>query len=234
MITKIHHAMDIIFSNDIEKLTNDLCLDIKNQLDCYLQLKENVWVLFSGGNTPKKLYEKLSIQNIDWSRIHISLTDERCVPVDSDKSNEFMLKTHLLKNNAKNANFYSLIDAVDSHSSQKQSLFDIYSQVKSIDLLLLGMGEDGHTASFFTESDNLTSSLDKNNEELYTRLKLSRERHDRVTLNYNLLSKSKKKYLFFTGQEKIDIIEKALKSNNPMKYPILMFLKMPIKIFLTS
>ena len=96
------------------------------------------------------------------------------------------------------------------------------------------MGEDGHTASFFTESDNLTSSLDKNNEELYTRLKLSRERHDRVTLNYNLLSKSKKKYLFFTGQEKIDIIEKALKSNNPMKYPILMFLKMPIKIFLTS
>ena len=233
MITKIHHAMDIIFSNDIEKLTNDLCLDIKNQLDRDLQLKENVWVLFSGGNTPKKLYEKLSIQNIDWSRIHISLTDERCVPVDSDKSNEFMLKTHLLKNNAKNANFYSLIDAVESHSSQKQSLFDIYSQLKSIDLLLLGMGEDGHTASFFTESGNLTSSLDENNKELYTRLKLSRERHDRVTLNYNLLSKSKKKYLFFTGQEKIDIIEKALKSNNPMKYPILMFLKMPIKIFLT-
>ena len=234
MISKKFRSMNVNFSHDIEQLTNDLCLDIKNQLVQGLQFKDNLWLVLSGGNTPKELYEKLSTQDIDWPRINISLTDERCVPVDTDKSNEFMLKTHLLKNNAKKANFHSLIDAVNSHSSQKQGLFDIYSQKKSIDLLLLGVGEDGHTASLFSESANLASSLDKKNEQLYTRLKLLRESYDRITLNYNLLSKSKKTYLFFRGLRKIEVIEKALESDDPMKYPILKFLKMPIKIFFTS
>jgi len=233
MISKNFQSMNINFSDDIEKLTNDLCIDIKNQLDLGLQVKDNLFIVLSGGNTPKKLYEKLSTHNIDWSRIHLALTDERCVPVNTHKSNEFMLKNHLLKNNAKTANFHSLIDLAESHSSRNQNFFDIYPKNNPIDLLLLGVGEDGHTASLFSESANLASSLDKNNKELYTRLKLSGESHDRITLNYSLLSKSRERYLFFKGKRKIEIIERALKSDNPMKYPILKFLKMPIKIFFT-
>ena len=65
MISKKFRSMNVNFSHDIEQLTNDLCQDIKNQLVQGLQFKDNLWLVLSGGNTPKELYEKLSTQNID-------------------------------------------------------------------------------------------------------------------------------------------------------------------------
>ena len=207
------------FSSEIEKLLKNILLK-----------KEEAWVVVCGGSTPIDLFVSLSNKTIDWGRVNITLTDERLVPINNEKSNEGMVADYLLQNKASKANLFGLNNIVNikQHKSSNTCFLD---SIDEIDLLILGMGSDGHTASFFSQDPNLPSILNLNNKDSISYVELPSSLVSRVTLNYSVLSKSKKTCLYITGEDKKITLSLALKSNNPLEYPIAIFLKKVIDIY---
>jgi 6-phosphogluconolactonase len=123
--------------------TTDLIIE---QLSAQLQQQARASLMVSGGSTPAACFELLSESDLPWSRIDVTVTDERNVsPVHAD-SNENMVREKLMSANAGCANFVKL------ESSTVLSLFPFACT-------LVGMGEDGHFASLFPDSPQLEAGL---------------------------------------------------------------------------
>lgn len=121
-----------------ELLVDALAHKIVTALSLAIEQKGFATLLLSGGSTPKKLFAKLSNRALSWENVRVSLVDERCVSVQSEASNERLVRENLLINAAKSAQFYGLMEL----NSAFEDLFE------SPDVVVLGMGLDGHTASF--------------------------------------------------------------------------------------
>jgi len=124
-------------------------------------------VALSGGSTPKGLYALLAAaefaSRIDWARVHLFWGDERCVPPDHPESNYRMVQEALLsKIEIPSANVHRMTGedeparAAARYEGELRQLLPLRSGVPSFDLILLGLGEDGHTASLFPGSAALT------------------------------------------------------------------------------
>jgi 6-phosphogluconolactonase len=124
-----------------------------------LLAKQNATLVLTGGKTPKPVYELLGTQacstHIDWERIHIFWGDERCVPPENPESNFGMAYDALISRiPVPQENVHRMRGELDPEQAAKlyeREILDFFqgSGVPSFDLLLLGMGEDGHTASLF-------------------------------------------------------------------------------------
>ena len=115
-------------------------------------------ILLSGGSTPKDLYLWLSKQNLDFSKIKVGLVDERYVPLESPYSNEALIAATLFHNTTATG----LIGMVADSENPEQNLKVVtaqYSAFKNADFVLLGMGDDGHTASIFPNDSASTAAL---------------------------------------------------------------------------
>ena len=211
-------------------LNETLAINIANDIKILLTIKKNIWMVVSGGNTPSDLYKILSTKDIDWKRVNITLADERLVPISDSRSNEAMVRNTLIKNNASEAKLFGLNNNEIPLMDDCQSL-SFLSEINEVDILILGMGTDGHTASFFSEDINLKGILDINNIKLFSIVSLENEAYDRVTLNFNLLSKAENIYLNITGQEKKIKLKHAIKVNNPLKEPISIFLNHKMEVY---
>ena len=116
-------------------------------------------IALSGGSTPTKLYKLLADEKLDWSRMHFFWGDERCVPADADGNNYGQAKKILFdKIDIPAENIHRVIselkpgDAVEKYSTTLKQFADTPLDWPRFDLALLGMGEDGHTASLFSGS----------------------------------------------------------------------------------
>lgn len=101
--------------------------------------KNSAAFVVSGGSSPIKIFQELSNSDLDWSKVTITLVDDRAVDKNHNDSNEKLLNEHLLINKASDANFISLF----TDSKNVKNIKD------GCDLMLLGMGEDAHFASLF-------------------------------------------------------------------------------------
>lgn len=114
----------------------------------------------SGGSSPKRLYEMLSKAELDWSKVTIVLADERWVEPGLAGSNESFLKTHLLINQAAQAAFIGL---KTNAAKPEDGLAEIENRLASaphpFDAVILGMGTDGHTLSWFPDAAGLEDAL---------------------------------------------------------------------------
>ncbi|MDY6803311.1 MAG: 6-phosphogluconolactonase [Cyanobacteriota bacterium] len=124
-------------------------------------------IALSGGSTPKPLYSALAAEDLPWDKIYIFWGDERYVPVDSPESNQKMARDLWLnKVDIPEANIYPMPTtggdpAADAakHEAELQEFFQVSpGEFPSFDLILLGMGDDGHTASLFPHTDALKVS----------------------------------------------------------------------------
>jgi len=118
-----------------------------------LEVKDRFTIALSGGETPKKLYQALASdpyrEKINWSRLHIFWGDERYVPFDDERNNAKMAYDNLLSHvNIPEANIHKVWTDITPEGSAKQyekilhQYFD--DRQTTFDLILLGMGEDGH------------------------------------------------------------------------------------------
>jgi 6-phosphogluconolactonase len=134
---------------------------IVGQLQGALSAGRDASLAVSGGRSPVALFQRLSVAPLDWSRVWITLADERWVSTDSDFSNATLVRTHLLQNQASAAHFVGLKnDAPTPADGAARSWAAIAALPRPFAVVVLGLGEDGHFASLFPGSPGLAEALD--------------------------------------------------------------------------
>ncbi|MDC0602166.1 6-phosphogluconolactonase [Aliiglaciecola sp.] len=183
-------------------------------------------LVVSGGRTPKAMFNVLSTTNLDWSKVDITLADERWVDEDDGASNTAMVKRELLINNAAAANFYPLKtpqeDANQAVATLNQQLSDMHTP---FDVLILGMGEDGHTASLFPCSAQIKDGLNLDNTSDYIAVTPTTAPNQRMSLTLKRLLLSENVFLHVTGEPKKQVLVEVLKNDNELEMPIRAMIK---------
>lgn len=174
----------------------------------------------SGGSTPKRFFKELSNRAIDWANVAVTLVDERWVSPDSDRSNAKLVKDLLLQNHAAEAHFVPLWDGGDTPSAEAISRVNVrlLDMASPFDAVILGMGNDGHTASFFPQGDTLDEVLTSKGPALALNAPGAGE--PRVTLTLPTLLNTRALYLHIEGVEKASTLEKALEDGPVEAMPV--------------
>lgn len=193
---------------------------LKNSLEGLLEKREVINIALSGGSTPLPILYKLKDLKLDWSKINFFLVDERVVDIKSTESN--------YKNIFEV--FYQYIPSrsypiLRKSSSVEEMLLAYERQIKKnvmydetgtpkFDLIILGMGNDGHTASLFPETMALLE-----NKEVIVQNYVPQLKSLRVTMTFPVLLNSNQTIVFIKGKEKVKIFEEIMKGKGE-KYPI--------------
>jgi 6-phosphogluconolactonase len=161
----------------------------------------------SGGSTPARFFRALSARaDVPWDKVTVTLVDERWVDETSDRSNARLVKANLLTGRAAAAIFVPLYQGGTEPDAYAAGLAQ--RQVPApLDVAILGMGNDGHTASFFPGGDTLTEALTGEGPVVAIRAPGAGE--PRVTLTLKVLLASRALYLHIEGNEKVETLAKA-------------------------
>lgn len=175
----------------------------------------------SGGSTPKLFFDALSKQDLDWSSVTVTLVDERWVPDTDERSNARLIREHLLVNAAAKAAFVPLFNGA---AAPEGALPDIQQRIADLSLPLavavLGMGDDGHTASFFPGGDRLEDAIDPSGKALVMPMRATAAIEPRITLTLPVLLAAKKLVLHIEGERKSEVLDRALAADDVRAMPI--------------
>ncbi len=169
-----------------------------------LQQQERFTLALAGGGTPKPLYEALASQSLPWEKIHIFWGDERYVPGDHPDSNQGMARQAWLnKVPFPQENIHPMPTGSDdpsrdaqTHDLELQQFFGVKEgEFPAFDIILLGMGDDGHTASLFPTTEALTVS-----DRLVT--VGNKEGQPRLTFTYPLINQARCVMFLVAGENK--------------------------------
>lgn len=213
------------FENAAE-LNEQFAHNVRDILGEAITKRGQAYLAVSGGKTPQGLFQALATLDLDWKRVTITLTDERCInPTESD-SNERMVTTYLLQNKAAAANFISLYK--NNHCSDNTTLA-MTKHVESLptfDVVILGMGEDGHTASLFPCSSEINVGLDDSCASALIVNPVTAP-YRRISLSKVRLLNSRVIFLHIVGEKKLTVLNRALSGQNSLEMPIRAFLNHP-------
>lgn len=175
----------------------------------------------SGGSTPKRFLEELSRAELDWEAVTVTLVDERWVAETEERSNAKLVIEHLLTNAAAAATFVPL---VTSAGSPEGALPEIQQRVADLagplTVAILGMGGDGHTASFFPGGDRLEDAIDPSGKALALPMRAEAAVEPRITLTLPVLLAAKLLVLHIEGDDKKRVLDEALIGEDALAMPI--------------
>jgi 6-phosphogluconolactonase len=175
-------------------------------------------ILLSGGSSPKSVYSQLSEEKIDWSKVIVGLVDERFVDSQDKDSNERMIRSTLCQNNAKKVRVLGMVsDLTSLHNNLLTANSEYKCFVKRIDVTILGMGEDGHTASMFPDDEQSELLLQSTEIGLFNTVSPNYP-FNRITCSKEMLSKSENSLLLISGEKKREVFENAESSKLPIYY----------------
>jgi len=161
------------------------------------------WVL-AGGTTPKQCYELLCDADVDWAKVHVWFGDERCLPVGDDERNDVMADKALLNHVPIPESHIHRMDTELGAEKAAALYADELAGIEALDLVLLGMGEDGHTASLFPNNPALQD------ERLAVPVFYSpKPPSDRVSMGYTALKSARRRIILVTGAAKREAFDKA-------------------------
>jgi 6-phosphogluconolactonase len=196
--------------SDTHTLAQQLADSVAGKMRSIINSRGRVSLAVSGGKTPKEFFQKLSQQELDWSKVLVTLVDDRWVDDTDEHSNARLVKENLLINNASLAYFVPLKNA---EQTPKDGLMisenRLHEQIDELDIVVLGMGLDGHTASWFPESEALTQCLDEQTAACCFAVMDAPQFPQRMTMSLSLVLRSKHIYLHFEGDEKNSVYEQV-------------------------
>jgi len=177
-------------------------------------------LVVSGGSTPRALFERLATSAFAWDRVSITLADERWVAPEHPDSNEGMLRQVLLRDRAAQARFVPLFNgAADPWAGLPERSEAIAALPRPFDAVLLGMGADGHTASYFPEQDQLPPPSDASSAHCIG-VRPNRAPHDRISLTMPTLLDTRLLALHLTGTRKWSVLCDALAAGPAESMPV--------------
>jgi 6-phosphogluconolactonase len=178
-------------------------------------------LVVSGGTTPLRYFHALSEQKLDWSRVTVTLADERRVADDSPRSNARLAREALLRGRAAVAVFSPL---ADSRLSEDQELAAANARIAHLpspaDLVVLGMGDDGHTASWFPGAEGLAEAMNPSARQLVAPIRAADAPEPRLTLTGRVILRARAIALQIEGPAKLATLEAALAEGPVEAMPI--------------
>ncbi|WP_130905884.1 MULTISPECIES: 6-phosphogluconolactonase [unclassified Pseudomonas] len=212
-------------------LAEGLALSVAKQLSDAIDTQGTATLVVSGGRSPVAFFQHLAKQKLDWSNVVISLADERWVPVEHADSNAGLIKKYLLQGPAAKAQFLSLYSASANLEQAAEQADRLLSELPVIDVLVLGMGDDGHTASLFPNSPKLAEALQVDGSRRCYPMLAPTVPHQRLTMSRALLASAKHKVLSISGQSKLTTLSTALAGDDVAAMPIRAFLQPTLEIY---
>ncbi|TVU88601.1 6-phosphogluconolactonase [Vreelandella titanicae] len=213
-----------------QQLAEQLAEAVFQALHDDLNHQERVLLVVSGGSTPVPFFKALAAKQLPWERIDVTLADERWVDEQSSDSNAKLVREHLLQGDAEAATFIPLTCGA---TTPEEGVDEVAKRAESLawpaSVVILGMGGDGHTASLFPDSPELTLALAT--EELLVAVRTPSQPQPRITFSADRLHQARRHILHITGDDKRAVLAKALNGDDVRQLPIRAFLTCPLAIY---
>lgn len=218
---------DFLQYPDRETLMENIAEDVADQLASAISARGGASLAVPGGTTPAPFLTLLSKADLDWSKVRVILTDERFVPESSERSNTRLLRETLLQNNAAAAQLVPFYKAADEPEDVLDDLADVISEALPLDVCVLGMGEDMHTASLFPEADRLDEGLKLDGTAVLLPMRAPGAPEPRLTLTASVLRAARNIHILIAGEGKKAAFEAAMIEGPASEAPIRVVLDGP-------
>ncbi|MGC1523284.1 MAG: 6-phosphogluconolactonase [Steroidobacteraceae bacterium] len=206
---------------DMETLSQELATRIAALLGAAIAARGLASLVVSGGRSPVRLFEILRSQPLDWARVCIALADERWVPPADAASNEHLVRSTLLQDRAAAARFHGLKNGAPTPDLGAVSAWETFARVpRPFDAVILGMGDDGHTASLFPGSPNLPRALNPAAAAGCVGMWSPVAPQPRLSLNLTALLDSRRIVLLISGESKWRTLEAARAAGPESDMPV--------------
>lgn len=217
--------------SDAQHLASALAENVAGALRAAIDSHGQATLVVSGGRSPIAFFKALAQQPLPWAKVLVSLADERWVPTSHEDSNEALVRRHLLQGPAAEARLLGLYHSAGSLEEAAELTEQALRDLPVIDVLVLGMGTDGHTASLFPGSPNLEQALSDECSRRCLPMLAPSVPHQRLTLTLPLLRAARLPLLAIEGAGKLAVLEQALQQDNHKNMPISAFLRAPLEIY---
>jgi len=210
------------FANTGETIAT-LADEIVARLNRDVTSRGNASMAVSGGTTPGPLFDLLSERDARWDKVWITLSDERWIMTSEDGSNEHLVRTRLLRGKAASAHFVGL-KTLDAKAKDGETKTDaaVVAIPRPFTIMLLGMGDDGHTASLFPHAPELKRTLSINDPALVRAVvaKGAEKTDERISLTLRAILDSEWIVLLIKGAEKRTAYEAAVAESDVAQMPV--------------
>lgn len=202
-------------------VTAPLSQHIADALQHAIEQRGRALLAVSGGKSPIALFERLREQAVDWRAVTVILVDERCVPHDHADSNTALVRQHLLQGPAAAARFVPFFDELPAGELNDETLSTLARRTNDrlaglawpLDVGVLGMGEDGHTASLFANAPGLDVALSTQDAVAWVRP--PHAPHARLSLSLHALRSARALHLSIAGEVKRAVLAQAQQGIDP-------------------
>ncbi|MCA1403771.1 6-phosphogluconolactonase [Ensifer sp. IC3342] len=192
-------------------------------------------IAVSGGTTPKAFFQALSRREIDWTKVTVTLVDERFVPAENERSNHGLVAANLLQNKAKAAKFLPLYNAAaTAEDAAAMASRSVAAVGAPFDVVVLGMGTDGHTASFFPGGTRLKEAIDPETPRGVITMEADGAGETRLTFTFSSLEDAGLLVLHIEGDGKKEVLARAEAPGDETEMPIRAMLRRatsPLQIY---
>ena len=221
---------------DCHALAMALAERVAERLRAGLLERDGALLAVSGGRTPLHFFELLARMPLDWSRVQVTLVDERWVDESDPRSNARLVREHLLRDAAAAAQFVPLYTgAATPEQGQAEASRRVRALPLPFDAVILGMGVDGHTASFFPDGDQLAAALDPDQPAGVLPMRAAGAGEPRITLTLPTLLATRQLFLHIEGEDKRKVLADARLGLGPAAhYPVRAVLKaapVPVSVY---